>query len=59
MIENNCELCGMSGEELNIRERDDSDGKPHLICECCYDSLLEYEPTAQDLYDMEIADEMD
>ena len=58
---NECELCGLSGEELNIRERDDNDGRPHLICESCYNSLLQddYEPTEQDLYDMEVAEEMD
>jgi len=58
---NACELCGLSGEELNIRERDDNDGRPHLVCESCYNRLLQddYEPTAQDLYDMEIANEVD
>lgn len=40
-IINACELCGMYGEELNIRERDDDDGKPHLICESCWDVLKE------------------
>jgi len=56
-IINKCELCGLSGEELNIRERDDDDGRPHLICESCWNTLNE--PTDQDLYDMEIAEEMD
>lgn len=58
-IVNACELCEMSGEELNIRERDDSDGRPHLICECCWDGLNDYEPTEQDFYDMEVVEEMD
>jgi len=60
-IVHRCELCGFSGEELNIRERDDDQGQPHLICEGCWERLLQddYEPTQQDLYDMEVAAEMD
>ena len=60
-IVNACELCGMNGEEFNIRERDDCDGQPHLICEGCWDRLLKGndEPSEQDLYDMEVAREKD
>ena len=59
-IINRCELCGLFDEELNIRERDDNDGRPHLICESCWNYLLQdnYEPTEQDFYDMEVAKEM-
>lgn len=45
---NACELCGMSGEELNIRERDDCDGKPHLVCQYCWEILNENEPAIGD-----------
>ncbi len=56
---NACELCGLNEEELNIREKDDSDGRPHLVCENCWNNLLDYEPTEQDFYDMEVSEEMD
>ena len=59
---NKCELCGLGGEELNIRERDDSDGIPHLVCDHCYNELFSdfcEPPTKEDFYDMEVAEEMD